>query len=104
MYHISPIHGWTKGSLFSNFQMLMVLVFMWTCDRSKMDLSVSAGDLLQMDGTLDKGVLTGEDLIPASRPKRYEYPFLKAGDYTYQISLHSLPPINASKVTCLAQY
>ncbi|CAH3980264.1 MFS-type transporter SLC18B1-like [Pieris brassicae] len=70
---------------------LMVLVYMWTCDRSKMDLSVSAGDLLQMDGTLDKGVLTGEDFIPASRPKSRRY----------GISLErSRPPAMNSLIAC----
>lgn len=46
-------------------------MFLWTCDRSyKMDVSVSAGDLLQIDGTLDESVLIG-DKFPAPREKRY---------------------------------
>ncbi|KAG6448008.1 MFS-type transporter SLC18B1 [Manduca sexta] len=50
--------------------MLMVLMFLWTCDRSyKMDVSVSAGDLLQLDGTLDESVLVGDKYIAPERTK-----------------------------------
>lgn len=46
--------------------MLIVLVFLWTCDRSYkiVDVSVSAGDLLQLDGTLDESVLVGDKFLP----------------------------------------
>ena len=47
-------------------------MFTWTCDRSsKMDVSVSAGDLLQIDGTLDESVLIGDKFLPPPRTKRY---------------------------------
>ncbi|KAJ0181380.1 hypothetical protein K1T71_003465 [Dendrolimus kikuchii] len=50
--------------------MVLVLLFLWTCDRtSKMDVSVSAGDLLQIDGTLDKSVLIGDKYMPQERVK-----------------------------------
>lgn len=55
-----------------HFQMLVVMVYLWVCDRSsKMDVSVSAGDLLQLDGTLDESVLIGDKYImPPPRVKR----------------------------------
>ncbi|CAH0698792.1 unnamed protein product [Spodoptera exigua] len=50
--------------------MVMMLMFTWTCDRSsKMDVSVSAGDLLQIDGTLDESVLIGDKFLPPPRTK-----------------------------------
>ncbi|CAH0698791.1 unnamed protein product [Spodoptera exigua] len=52
--------------------MVMMLMFTWTCDRSsKMDVSVSAGDLLQIDGTLDESVLIGDKFLPPPRTKRW---------------------------------
>lgn len=53
--------------------MLMLLIFLWTYDRkSAMDVSVSAGDLLQLDGTLDGSVLIGEEFQQLTpRAKRY---------------------------------
>lgn len=36
-----------------------------------MDVSVSAGDLLQMDGTLDESVLIG-DKFPPPKARRYK--------------------------------
>lgn len=49
-----------------------MLMFTWTCDRSsKLDVSVSAGDLLQIDGTLDESVLIGDKFLPPTRTKRY---------------------------------
>ncbi|XP_059049147.1 MFS-type transporter SLC18B1-like [Achroia grisella] len=54
--------------------MLMVLIFLWTCERSsKMDVSVSAGDLLQLDGTLDESVLIGDKYMPPPRVKSRRY-------------------------------
>lgn len=55
-----------------HLQMLVVMVYLWVCDRSsKMDVSVSAGDLLQLDGTLDESVLIGDKYImPPPRVKR----------------------------------
>lgn len=45
--------------------MVVVLLFLWTCGMpSKMDVSVSAGDLLQLDGTLDESVLVGDKFLP----------------------------------------
>ncbi|KPI93562.1 MFS-type transporter C6orf192 [Papilio xuthus] len=51
--------------------MLVVMLYLWVCDRSsKMDVSVSAGDLLQLDGTLDESVLIGDKYImPPPRVK-----------------------------------
>ncbi|CAG5036397.1 unnamed protein product [Parnassius apollo] len=51
--------------------MVIVLLYLWTCDRvSKMDVSVTAGDLLQLDGTLDESVLFGDKYImPPPRTK-----------------------------------
>ncbi|XP_060810410.1 MFS-type transporter SLC18B1-like [Amyelois transitella] len=50
--------------------MLVVLIFLWSCERaSKMDVSVSAGDLLQLDGTLDESVLMGDKYNPPMRVK-----------------------------------
>ncbi|XP_063837708.1 MFS-type transporter SLC18B1-like [Ostrinia nubilalis] len=47
------------------FVMVVVCLFLWTCDMSsKMDVSVSAGDLLQLDGTLDESVLVGDKFLP----------------------------------------
>ncbi|XP_075981386.1 MFS-type transporter SLC18B1-like [Anticarsia gemmatalis] len=52
---------------------MLMLMFTCVCDRtSKMDVSVSAGDLLQIDGTLDESVLLG-DKMPPPRTKRNEY-------------------------------
>lgn len=52
--------------------MMLVVVFLWVCDRDgKLDVSVSAGDLLQGDGTLDGSVLIGDEFSPATqRAKR----------------------------------
>lgn len=50
--------------------MVLVFMFLWIYDRtSKMDVSVSAGDLLQIDGTLDESVLIGDN-VPTQRVKR----------------------------------
>lgn len=50
--------------------MILVLMYLWTCDRGyKMDVSVSAGDLLQLDGTLDESVLVGDKYMPPVRVK-----------------------------------
>ncbi|XP_023933722.1 MFS-type transporter SLC18B1 [Bicyclus anynana] len=52
----------------------VVLLFLCTCDRYKMDVSVSAGDLMQLDGTLDESVLIGEKFIaPTTRTKSRRY-------------------------------
>lgn len=54
--------------------MAVVLLFLCTCDRYKMEVSVSAGDLMQLDGTLDESVLIGEKyIVPATRPRRFVY-------------------------------
>ncbi|XP_072935433.1 MFS-type transporter SLC18B1-like [Epargyreus clarus] len=71
--------GFRKSTLFifvlHLVVMVIVLLFLWTCDRtSKMDVSVSAGDLLQLDGTLDESVLYGDKFIlPPTRPKSRRY-------------------------------
>lgn len=47
--------------------MVVVLLFLWLYDRSedsKLDVSTSAGDLLQHDGTLDSSVLIGDEYRP----------------------------------------
>lgn len=49
----------------------VVLLFLCTCDRYKMEVSVSAGDLMQLDGTLDESVLIGDKYTPVTRTKRY---------------------------------
>lgn len=52
--------------------MMIVMLYLWTEDREKLDVSVSAGDLLQLDGTLDESVLIGDKYIMAPpRTKRY---------------------------------
>lgn len=52
-----------KSSLFP--QALLMILFTCTFDRTyKMDVSVSAGDLLQIDGTLDESVLIGDKFPP----------------------------------------
>lgn len=52
--------------------MVIVFFYLWTSDRDpKMDVSVSAGDLLQLDGTLDESVLIGDKYLPPTpRVKR----------------------------------
>ncbi|XP_050665572.1 MFS-type transporter SLC18B1-like isoform X2 [Leptidea sinapis] len=49
--------------------MLLVIIYICICDRPRMEVSVSAGDLLQIDGTLDESVLIGEKYLPTTRPK-----------------------------------
>ncbi|XP_026323655.1 MFS-type transporter SLC18B1-like isoform X2 [Hyposmocoma kahamanoa] len=50
--------------------MFIVILYLWTADREKLDVSVSAGDLLQLDGTLDESVLIGDKYImPPPRTK-----------------------------------
>ncbi|KAI5642354.1 major facilitator superfamily domain-containing protein [Phthorimaea operculella] len=50
--------------------MLIVLFYLWISDREKLDVSVSAGDLLQLDGTLDESVLIGDKyILPPPREK-----------------------------------
>ncbi|XP_038209175.1 MFS-type transporter SLC18B1-like [Zerene cesonia] len=72
--------------------MFVVLIFLWTCDRPKMEVSVSAGDLLQLDGTLDESVLIGEKFIPTTRPK---------SSRRYGISVEqSRPPAMNSLIAC----
>ncbi|CAG9576127.1 unnamed protein product [Danaus chrysippus] len=54
--------------------MVAVFLFLFSCDRSKMEVSVSAGDLVQLDGTLDESVLIGEKFMqPATRTKSRRY-------------------------------
>ncbi|XP_049887797.1 MFS-type transporter SLC18B1-like isoform X2 [Pectinophora gossypiella] len=52
--------------------MLVVLLYLWSSDREKLDVSVSAGDLLQLDGTLDESVLIGDKyILPPPREKSH---------------------------------
>ena len=54
--------------------MAIVLLFLCTFDRYKMEVSVSAGDLMQLDGTLDESVLVGDKYLPqTTRTKRYNF-------------------------------
>ncbi|XP_063633682.1 MFS-type transporter SLC18B1-like [Cydia splendana] len=73
--------------------MLMVVVFLWTSDRaSKLDVSVSAGDLLQVDGTLDGSVLIGDEYPPATQ---------RAKSHRRGISVEqSRPPAMNSLIAC----
>ncbi|XP_034841523.1 MFS-type transporter SLC18B1-like [Maniola hyperantus] len=54
--------------------MAVVLLYLSTCDRYKMEVSVSAGDLMQLDGTLDESVLIGDKfIVPPARTKSRRY-------------------------------
>ncbi|XP_026485114.2 MFS-type transporter SLC18B1-like isoform X1 [Vanessa tameamea] len=75
----------------------VVLLFLCTCDRYKMEVSVSAGDLMQLDGTLDESVLIGDKFItPATRTKRLSYSSRRYGISVEQ----SRPPAMNSLIAC----
>ncbi|CAH2262331.1 jg26874 [Pararge aegeria aegeria] len=70
----------------------VVLLFLCTCDRYKMEVSVSAGDLMQTDGTLDESVLIGD---------KYIVPLIRTKSRRYGISVEqSRPPAMNSLIAC----
>ncbi|CAB3221001.1 unnamed protein product [Arctia plantaginis] len=75
------------------FVALLMILFTCTFDRTyKMDVSVSAGDLLQIDGTLDESVLIGDKFPP---------PRTREKSRRYGISVEkSRPPAMNSLIAC----
>lgn len=56
--------------------MAVVLIFLFTYDRrrdNKLDVSISSGDLLQQDGTLDSSILIGEEYEPLTPRVKSRY-------------------------------
>ncbi|XP_041974149.1 MFS-type transporter SLC18B1-like isoform X2 [Aricia agestis] len=93
LFHLINFRNSTVFIVVLHFIMAVLLCFLCTCDRYKMEVSVSAGDLLRLDGTLDESVLIGEKfMIPTTTRQKSRH---------YGISVEkSRPPGMNSLIAC----